>query len=63
MRLIAIALCLLITGCQNRVDAWELNEIIAKCKERGGVSQINTFIQNTARCADGAWINPTGPKQ
>jgi hypothetical protein len=59
MRILSILLfSLLVTGCEARVSAIQVETAIKLCKDNGGLKQVNTQtffnIINPAICNDGA---------
>jgi len=48
-----LILLVFLSGYSFRVDSWELEQATKICKDRGGVSFVNVFLDASVTCIDG----------
>jgi len=51
--LILIITILFLSGCGKNIYSWELVQAEKICKEKGGISDINTFLRMDVTCNSG----------
>ena len=54
MKILILAFLLItLSGCNSKVDGWEILKVEAVCKDHNGVDHISTILINTVTCRDG----------
>ena len=57
--LLGLIVLMLLLGCSEYVDKWEVDVLTDACANHKGIMSISTFMNKNAQCMDGTFTEST----